>query len=714
MPLTRGSIVASSRTAACLYWVRVAERGMKVEGAAGVEGDASLPAQYEGFPSATQRDAARRQRALLYQWRLLCSGHEPGLLQRCSHDDGLSFEDARRLNEDLRVTPGVLSWRELELACGHSLGHFLGGSRDFRTPAVETLIDMAGVGGAAAVARLLVDHKLSTSERRRLADSADVRAKALNLAPALAQQLPGVLEVAPAVAREPRPSQLLQNTTPSPASPSRRETASPITASPPRPELDQRSSAGARQRDYRGWEPFVGGYIKLNMQQLSTECLDSDGRWRDACNHRIESFGHPLPPYLDLLAGRIAADGFHALARDLSLGNQQATELEACGWYWRERRTAARFAARGPHLSSRALKDLLPGVGGQTVEAGYRLLRRLFFPAELQDGWKGPGHDQDLGRAVLDKRYGSTARPVVASLKVHVTRLDLATVYLHIWPSLDPVELLWGRVARDLWGRVLGYCRRGGGHWFLASPGASHCGTLIHWGGAMHVTPERSGPRAAALRPFPRDLLDQLREVPDRPREGRQALRRILEQLVDGSDAFLGPRLALSPSEIDHADAVATATVDEVLSVLHRAVVGDGNDPMGDAVGLRHLLHSAATAGPPLPEVVANGRVFPVIRLFSWLRPDPAPVLYGAASVPQITLEAAAAQAFETAFREHGTVLRWGPFWCARPNCERLFVSPVLQRDERACVTPTGYRSLLLSQYCSHRCFVADRPTAAT
>ncbi len=141
---------------------------------------------YEGFFSAEKRNVARSQRPLMYEWRLLCSGQDPELVGTYSRGEGLSFEESQRLDDDLCVRKDVLSWRQLQTKCRHSLSHFVAASKHFRVPSPETLVDMAEVGGASAVSALLHQRKdLTDIELRRLARSPKLWAKVESLAPEL-------------------------------------------------------------------------------------------------------------------------------------------------------------------------------------------------------------------------------------------------------------------------------------------------------------------------------------------------------------------------------------------------------------------------------------------------------------------------------------------------------------------------------------------------
>jgi len=158
------------------------------------------------------------------------------------------------------------------------------------------------------------------------------------------------------------------------------------------------------------------------------------------------------------MAGHVHVDDVDGLIRDLRLGPDQDDALRACVKWWHGQRWgAAAVQLHSLNVCSRILDNLFPDhYNGEQIQAGYRLLQSMFFPQHLQDGWEGPVKKTILGGTIIRQYYGPSARTPSSWLKVRVASLEPPTLYLHLWPALSPKELLWGRIARDLWGGVLG------------------------------------------------------------------------------------------------------------------------------------------------------------------------------------------------------------------------------------------------------------------
>lgn len=657
--------------------------------------------KYEGFFSAVRRDAARRQRALMFEWRLLCSEQNPELVRHYGQGQGLSFDEGQRLEADLRTRSDVLPWRRLQAKAGKSLSHYVSG-KYVRAPSIETLVEMAEVGGGTAVAALLRQREqLTDVELRRLRKSPDAWARVQSLAPELlpADEVPMPTPVVEDEICDHKPDDA-------------------VVVQLPLPEV---KVVPKRPSGYFDWESFLkeGGPIGFEVDTFDHRCLDIwTSRWRDDCQHDPAPLDYSTPAYLSLMSGHVHVDDVDGLTRDLRLDTDQADVLrKSVRWWYGQRWGAAAVQLHSLNVSSRILDNLFPDhSSGAQIQAGYRLLQSLFFPQHLQDGWEGPIKKTMLGGTVIRQYYGPSARTPSSWLKVRVASLEPPTVYLHLWPALSPKELLWGRIARDLWGGVLGYCRKDKGHWFFAHPGQRTCGVRGHWGGGVFVL-EGERDDFYDIPQFPDNLLDQVIELPSDDEEFLKGMEQVIRGLGPLDERFVEPPLAKRDSDIDsHRSLKTPPGLDHQLAVMKDLLKGIDPDRRLDysGSGVFHLFQMYEPAlpdgDPPWPHFVQYGGIFPEIRLFSELPGYPEPTRYAPASLPQLVTEAVASEVIEMS--AEGIALRWGPFWCARPGCASLFVAPKLQRDLRACVVPSGFRSLMLSQYCSHACFIADKPGA--
>jgi len=211
-------------------------------------------------------------------------------------------------------------------------------------------------------------------------------------------------------------------------------------------------------------------------------------------------------------------------------------------------------------------------------------------------------------------------------------------------------------------------------------------------------------------------LIDQIIELPRDERGCFRELERILSSITPLDERALDPPLARRQSDIEGFHSLKRPPgIEHELRVMKELIQGIDPERRIDhnGSGFLHLLGLSEPelpdGDPPWPHYVRYGGIFPPVRLFSDGAGRPEPTRYGPASLAQLVIEAAVAETLELSIDGSPIALRWGPFWCARPGCQNLFVSPKLQRDIRACIMPAGFRSLLLSQYCSHACFLADK-----
>lgn len=219
---------------------------------------------YEGFLSAGRRDAARVQRMLMFQWRLLCSGQDPQLVGQYGHGLGLSFDESQRLDDDLRINKAVLTWGQLHERCGRHLSYFV--SRKARAPTINTLLDMLNAGGEVAVVALLQQRKqLTPTELRDLRKSPEHLAKLRGLAPEL---LPEDASTSPTPSSQEAPTE--------------EEPAQATIIQLPLADAEQGPTKGRSK--YFDWDEFLeeGGPLGFEVDTFAPECLDIfSASWRD-------------------------------------------------------------------------------------------------------------------------------------------------------------------------------------------------------------------------------------------------------------------------------------------------------------------------------------------------------------------------------------------------------------------------------------------------
>ncbi|MGH2363517.1 MAG: hypothetical protein ACRDHX_02565 [Chloroflexota bacterium] len=700
--------------------------------------ESNASSAYEGFPSRERCDRAQVQRYYLYEWRLSVAGADTGLLLKDYPDKKLSLDRKRSLDEEVNSDPRIATWSSLEKRCGTQLAHFLGKAKGFREPTPQTLAWLARLGGERSLAELLKQRGLKDHECRQLTTSMDLQHAVRQLVP---EWLP--------------PSE------PDPIDDPTEELGTPA---PPAPS-DGTVGMDVRRADALDWRMMLDeGTPESRFRAVAFDgeaCLDGRGRWRDTCHDRQAIQTHVAsPPYLNILAGTLTSVDPSALVDDLHVDGYEERAVRDF-LHWRKSEVAI---GTSETVLRRFGRPLLPEIGAMTVNEGYRLLATL-LPFELRNGWSAP-NGKDLRSAVLSRLPSRTPLmpPTWASrVDIWVAGVNPPRIYLHAWQPLRLEQLFFGRLVRDVWGGVLAYCQRAGGHWFFVRSGQRRCGTADH--GPEDVvwvqTPNSEDRPQPTLHTFPLDLYDQLVAAAKDEHSWFARVHEVLSTVGVIDTSLIDPTLALYPEDIEHALARKQApsmlaerfgsdreiakqmarigadllrnteegehstaptrsrpprALEDVVEGVRAAVIGPTPKPRywEQPWGLQDLLERPVSSDSrqPLswPRFIRYGHTFPAVRLVDerWLDSQGSRPHCGPASLAQLVLEVAGADAVERSLVDTDVQLHWGPFWCARPGCSRLFVTKKLQRDERACVVDGGLRSLFLSQYCSHACFLAD------